>query len=808
VKALHRILLNRGVSDRCCALYTLSVQTGIVLVALVLLSIKPAAADQADAEPGAGAAPSSSTVFLPVISRPVQANEFLNNQAIWAHGGRPAAHEVALFRHRFVLPKAITKAELLIFADTRYEVWVDGQWQGRGPARFSRTRHEYDIYSLGDLPAGDHLVAVLVQWAPNERRSESVTPHLLAHIQGQTASGPVVVARTSSQWQATLSSAWRKDAAPVHLWNLLGSTEILDFRQVPADWMQPTFAAQDWAAAVVKPLGRGIEYAPRSIPPLTQIPFGPKILDAGFLSPDRFLGQLATDNGAAASWEFNVTQPPTVTVEMLAEPNAQLVAADATDGPLPFTLLDELMDPTVAPAAVMMNPPSTLLDGQPLTWSPAGGKRPDVQVAQMALAPGPHTLQFTQPPATGLPFAISSGGIAGQPPFDQSNHAGRRLLLAEPVSSPPSVLSGHVNEGGSLSFQLDRAPAYVVIDLGRVVHGRVVATVQGPAGATVDIGWDERLLANTYRPLPHPGSLHAQWNQVDSWTLDGTRRALTTIDARAGRYLLIAVWGSAPVQFSDLRVLEERYPVEQRGWFTSSNPRLNAIWQLGVDTAYGSMQDAYADPWRERGQWWGDAYVTYHINQVAFGDTALLRRGLLFMAASFQNGQPLAFAPNGDGSQLLDYSMLWAQSLYDYLTVTEDRELVASLYPALQTLMSHLASLRNPTTGLLDVPMGHWSQTALVDWAGATSRNGQSAAINALYYGTLLDAAAIAEQLGDGIQANAWREAAATLRFQIDHYLFRNERGRYAYAATILFRWQPKRCSRICGWKSLACSGP
>jgi alpha-L-rhamnosidase len=775
------VLLNRGVSDRCRALGT---RAGSTLVMLLLLSLG-SSASQLRAESGAGAPPSSSShlLFLPVVARPAQANEFPNNQAIWPHTEKPAAHEVALFRHSFSLAQPLADASLLIFADTRYEVWIDGQWHGRGPARFSRTRHEYDRHELGALPAGEHLIAVLVQWSPNARRAESVTPHLMAHIQGQTPAGLAVVARTSSQWQTKLSPAWRKDATPVHLWNLLGATEIVDLRQLPPDWTQPTFAAQDWNQAAVKNLGRGIEYLPRSIPHLTQIPFAPSVLDAGFLSPDRLLGQVT----GATSWNFTVTQPITVTVEMLAEPHPQLAAADATTGRLPFSLLDALMDPTVAPAAAPASAPSSaLLDGQPLTWTPAGPQRPDVQLAQLGLAPGTHTLQFDQPPATGAPFAISAGGVQGQLPFAPSKHAGRRLLLAEPVSSPPSVLSGHATSEGSLRFQVDRAPAYVVLDLGRVVHGRVVATVQGPAGTIVDIGWDERLLADTNRPLPHPGSLHAEWNQVDSWTLDGARRSITTVDARAGRYLLIAVWGSAPVEFSELRVLEERYPVQQLGWFTSSNGKLNAIWQLGVDTAYGSMQDAYADPWRERGQWWGDAYVTDHINQVAFGDTALLRRGLIFMGASFQNGQPLAFAPNGDGSQLLDYSMLWAQSLYDYLTRSEDHTLVASLYPTLQALMTHLASLRNPSTGLMDVPVGHWSQTALVDWAGVDSRNGQSAALNALYYGTLLDAAALAESLGDTAQADAWRATAATLRADINHHLFLIDPRYYAYAATIL----------------------
>ena len=82
-------------------------------------------------------------LYLPQVLNP---DTIWQDQAIWAHSGAPAAHEVALFRHKFTLDANLDDAELHIFADTRYEVWVDGSWVGRGPARFSRNLHEYDVY--------------------------------------------------------------------------------------------------------------------------------------------------------------------------------------------------------------------------------------------------------------------------------------------------------------------------------------------------------------------------------------------------------------------------------------------------------------------------------------------------------------------------------------------------------------------------------------------------------------------------------------------------------------------------------------
>jgi len=677
------------------------------------------------------------------------ASLFADNQPIWADTSDPSTLDIVLFRHQFTLHESLTEATLAIFADTRYEVWLDGAWVGRGPARFSRTRHEYDRQPLGSLAVGKHTLAVLVQWAPNIRRAESTTPHLLAHIQGQSRGQPQVIAPTGNDWKVLRTDAWRTDAALVHTLNLLGPTELIDLRRLPATWMQPDFDDAHWSLAVSQSLTTTIHYTPRSIPLLANVPFTATVIETGRLSPNRRLGQLTSTTPLPYTLPFTVFQPTTITVELLVEPD--------TGSP--------------APAAV---------DGIALTWQAAGATRPDVELATMALLPGQHNLLLPTIPPHGLPFALSAPNATfAALPFAQGNHAGRRLLLAEPSAQPASVGVASIGADG-LTMDFDQLPAYAVLDLGRVVHGRLVADVSGPAGAIVDIGWDERLLDGTQRPLPHPGTLHPEWDQVDSWVLDGTARHISTLDARAGRYLLLAVWGEGPVRFTDLHVYEERYPVTQRGWFRSSNPRLDAIWQVGVDTAYPSMQDAYADPWRERGQWWGDAYITDHINQVAFGDTALLQRGLRFLAEGTVDGQVPAFAPNSDGAHLLDYAMLWAQSLQDYWVLTGDQAFVAEIYPTLQAFMRHLQAQRNPTTGLLDLPKAHWSQTALLDWSGNDSRYGQSTALNALYYGTLLDAATLAELLDQDADARNWRQTATEVKTQVNQLLYLPDEARYA----------------------------
>jgi alpha-L-rhamnosidase len=687
----------------------------------------------------------SPVLYLPLILHnwPIQADA-----AIWVHDLPPAQQEVALFRRAFRLARPLEAAELQIFADTRYEAWLDGAWLGRGPARFSQTLREYDILPLGTLQPGDHLIAVLVQWAPNNRRSESILPMLMAHVRGEMVAGPATLLQTGPDWKAILSEAWNPQARLVDTRLLIGPTELLDFRLLPATWNQPGYDDSSWAQAVSRsPSSQAVTYQPRSIPQLENARMQVSIQDAGLLAPGLLIGEIT---------------PP------VSDP---YVLRFSTSQNLDFVL--ETLSAQVPEAGRFR------IDGSDMTWTAAGPSRPDVYRSVRRLNAGSHRISISSIPDEGMTIGVSGSGIAyNNFPFQQGRHAGRRVLLAEPVSDLGQVQALETSDGWSLEF--DHLPAYLVLDLGRTVHGRLSAEVSGPAGSIVDVGWDERLRTEANRPLPYPGSLYPEWDQVDSWVLDGGRRHLTTLDARAGRYVLIEVWGQGPVRIDGLQVYEERYPLVQVGEFHSSDPLLDRIWQVGVDTLRPNLTDALTDtPWRERGQWWGDAFIEDRVGRIAFGDTALVRRGLIFMADAMTRGPSPGMAPNNNGLHMLDYSMLWVHTLAAELEATQDADFAHRLYPEVQQLLDHLRSFENSASGLLDLPRGHWSGTAYIDMFGYESRFGQSAALNALYVQTLNEAAGIADVVGDPGQANVWRSHATEIQTSLNAVLYQPLDGRY-----------------------------
>lgn len=716
------------------------------------------------------------TLWLPFVS---SGSTDPMGEPIWATGESQNG-TVALFRGTFSLSDRLDQAKLSIIADTRFEVWLDGNWIGRGPARFSRVRQEFDTFPLAGLEAGPHLLAALIQYAPNVRRSESSEPAIQANLRGWNGATWHTIATTNTTWKGIISSAWDAKAMQVSQLNLIGPMEVLDLRQLPTDWMQPSFDDSSWPCAQTVTPTPFPAPSTRTIPPLSNVPRAPTaIVESGLLSPGRRIIELAHP----AEGNSSITHSLVVTATALTILNLE----------------------AIEPAAISVD------DAPPLTWQPlSDARRPDVLTAQQALSSGTHTLYITLPaerpcstPGTltfsrAWPWAtetvnctLSSGRtlviggtgvtLAASATVIPTHDPGRRALLADPVpgdqTAPvvqlfPDRAEAYVPPGDT--------PRYVVLDWGRTLHARLSMEADGPAGTIVDAGWDERLTAG--RALPNPGSLVSNlWSQVDSWVLDGTRRQLTTLDTRSGRYLLLQVFGPGPVYLHQIQAVEETYPASQSGEFSSSDPLLDAIWQIGVDTLVPNMTDAYTDtPWRERGQWWGDAMIAFHINRAAFGDLALFRRGLRQMADAIDvEGRPAAMAPNGTGNMILDFGMQWIEGLYIYWTLSDDLTLVEELYPTAQRLVNFLDTYEG-SVGLLDIPPAHWSQSALVDWTAVSSRSGESTALNSLYAAILDQMGEMAQAMGKTGQAQSYFDRSAVVQQAINTILFLPDQGCYA----------------------------
>jgi len=153
-----------------------------------------------------------------------------------------AADEHVVFVREFELEGAPAHASIRIFAYTRYRLYVNGVYEGRGPSRFQNQRPEYDTREIGgELRAGRNTVAVLVH-------CDAPTGRIMRHAPGFAA----VVTVGDGAARIATDSGWRARAemsfgAREEAWASI--QEHIDARKGPG-WSGPGFRADEWPAAV------------------------------------------------------------------------------------------------------------------------------------------------------------------------------------------------------------------------------------------------------------------------------------------------------------------------------------------------------------------------------------------------------------------------------------------------------------------------------------------------------------------------------------------------------------------------------
>lgn len=165
----------------------------------------------------------------------------LQNSLVWVPDapvfwGMPAA-----FRKVCRLDQVPKQAKLRIFADSRYVLWINGTYVGRGPSRFDIDGPEYDTYDITKhLIAGENLFAVFAFASPEgaNNRAMKHEPGLGVVMETDGA----VAWTTRDGWTCSTKTRYEK---------ILGASDhiedgVVDLRRECGEWWLPSFAASDW----------------------------------------------------------------------------------------------------------------------------------------------------------------------------------------------------------------------------------------------------------------------------------------------------------------------------------------------------------------------------------------------------------------------------------------------------------------------------------------------------------------------------------------------------------------------------------
>jgi len=176
-------------------------------------------------------------------------------------GGSPPyeaeANRYVYFRKTVDVTGPVTAADVHVSADGRYQLYVNGQRIGRGPARSTQAFQTADPYDLTPyLRPGRNVIAALVHsYGRNTAWYElPIWEQARAFgcggffLQGELVTdGGVVTLDTDASWRHLVAEAWERDTPGCSL----GFVEVYDARRAPQGWADVGFDDTGWEAAEV-----------------------------------------------------------------------------------------------------------------------------------------------------------------------------------------------------------------------------------------------------------------------------------------------------------------------------------------------------------------------------------------------------------------------------------------------------------------------------------------------------------------------------------------------------------------------------
>ncbi|MBN1878325.1 MAG: alpha-L-rhamnosidase [Anaerolineae bacterium] len=424
--------------------------------------------------------------------------------------------------------------------------------------------------------------------------------------------------------------------------------------------------------------------------------------------------------------------------------------------------------------------------GQGENWEPATARREDFAFP-FGIQPV-HTLQ----PAL-LPAQMSAPRCAGRV----------RYVSATAWSDPQSIV---VDAEANLSSEavtwqslLDESiplviPAHthrqVVLDLEQYVCAYPQVRLSGGSGSQITIGWAEAL------HMDGSGKTKGQRDEVAGRTFiaicrdvilpDGSaRRQFEPLWWRAGRFVeLLIETGDQPLTIESFGLLETRYPLEMESYFSSSDPRLDAVTPVALRGLQMCAHETYMDcPYYEQMMYVGDtrleALTTYAIST----DDRLPRKAIiLFELSRLSHGLTQARYPSRDVQVIPPFALWWIGMVYDYALWRGDRAFIAGMLPGVRSVLDGFLAHVRPEN-LLQAPNG-WNFTDwIADWplgVPPDGFNGFSGLLNWHLVYTLKLAARLEEWAGERLSAQRWQSWQDALAAATRDVFWDEQRGLFA----------------------------
>tara|TARA_Y100001933_G_scaffold222942_1_gene234089 strand:+ start:44735 stop:47455 length:2721 start_codon:yes stop_codon:yes gene_type:complete len=324
----------------------------------------------------------------------------------------------------------------------------------------------------------------------------------------------------------------------------------------------------------------------------------------------------------------------------------------------------------------------------------------------------------------------------------------------------------------------DGTASRTIIDLGVLHNGYLCFEAQASAeNGRVIFSMFEAIKEDPHVVIHWPGM-----NNALCYRPAAGRSSFESFFAYGVRYIAIHHTGKKPVTLKNLRVLTANCNMLAQGSLQTDDPMLNAIYKQGVQTQLSGMDDTYTDcPTFEQVNWNYDNRTTAMANYVTFGSDAITQNSIrLFSEDPHFQGMVRSQYPSDWENFIPLWSFHWIMWVRDYWWQSDNTSFAKDMMPCIARGLKHALSLRDER-GLLSMP-GVWH---FVDWAQGRD---DDHAVNAAEQAGLLGALEAAIQLGQALgktfakQTQAWQVAFDALKKAVNKHLWCKDRNAYADA--------------------------
>ena len=229
----------------------------------------------------------------------------------------------------------------------------------------------------------------------------------------------------------------------------------------------------------------------------------------------------------------------------------------------------------------------------------------------------------------------------------------------------------------------------------------------------------------------------------------------TLANSKAFRYVYVTK--DAGVDFKELSMMYEFKPEVQRGSFRCNDEEVNQMWNVGAYTMQLTTREFFIDGIkRDRWTWSGDAYQSYLMNYYLSFDKQTVQNTVW----ALRGKDPVTSHTN----TIMDYSLYWFLSIYDYYMFTGDQHFISQVYPRMQTMMDYVLSRTNKD-GMVEGLTGDW---VFVDWAdGYMDKHGELSFEQVLFTKSLETMALCAKLANNTADETKYEKLAADLRAKL-----------------------------------------